>query len=142
MFPLQVVPFTRLAALPAGFTSEKPFATEYALALVQLPSDNEDKEEAIRAFAEDVLNRKVQINIELKPGTGPALATIHDPSTNIDIGKQLVADGLVLVEKRGERKLRELIDQYKAAQQAALNAHLAIWKYGDITQDDAPEFSR
>ncbi|XP_061402624.1 staphylococcal nuclease domain-containing protein 1 [Musca vetustissima] len=138
----EVVPFTRLASLPSGFTSEKPFATEYALALVQLPQDNEDKEEALRAFAEDVLNRKVQINVELKPSSGPALATIHDPTTNIDIGKQLVSDGLVMVEKRGERKLRELIDQYKAAQQAALNAHLAIWKYGDITQDDAPEFSR
>ncbi|XP_065359944.1 staphylococcal nuclease domain-containing protein 1 [Calliphora vicina] len=138
----EVVPFTRLAALPAGFTSERPFATEYALALIQLPADNEDKEEALRAFAEDVLNRKVQINIEMKSGTGPSLATIHDPSTNVDIGKQLVSDGLVMVEKRGERKLRELIDQYKAAQQAALNAHLAIWKYGDITQDDAPEFSR
>ncbi|XP_013099705.2 staphylococcal nuclease domain-containing protein 1 [Stomoxys calcitrans] len=138
----EVVPFTRLASLPSGFSSEKPFATEYALALIQLPQDNEDKEEALRAFAEDVLNRKVQINIELKSGTGPALATIHDPTTNIDIGKQLVSDGLVLVEKRGERKLRELIDQYKVAQRAAMDAHLAIWKYGDITQDDAPEFSR
>uniref|UniRef100_A0A1I8PTZ6 Staphylococcal nuclease domain-containing protein 1 n=1 Tax=Stomoxys calcitrans TaxID=35570 RepID=A0A1I8PTZ6_STOCA len=138
----EVVPFTRLASLPSGFSSEKPFATEYALALIQLPQDNEDKEEALRAFAEDVLNRKVQINIELKSGTGPALATIHDPTTNIDIGKQLVSDGLVLVEKRGERKLRELIDQYKVAQRAAMDGHLAIWKYGDITQDDAPEFSR
>ncbi|XP_075161828.1 staphylococcal nuclease domain-containing protein 1 [Haematobia irritans] len=138
----EIVPFTRLASLPSGFTSEKPFATEYALALIQLPQDNEDKEEAWRAFSDDVLNRKLQINIELKSGTGPALATIHDPSTNIDIGKQLVSDGLVLVEKRGERKLRELIDQYRVAQRAAMDAHLAIWKYGDITQDDAPEFSR
>uniref|UniRef100_A0A1B0FKP8 Staphylococcal nuclease domain-containing protein 1 n=1 Tax=Glossina morsitans morsitans TaxID=37546 RepID=A0A1B0FKP8_GLOMM len=138
----EVVPFNRLAALPSAFSSEKPFATEYALALVQLPQDNEDKEEALRAFAEDVLNRKVQLNIELKPFNSLPLATVYDPSTNVDIGKQLVADGLVLAEKRGERKLRELVDQYLAAQQAALAAHLAIWKYGDITQDDAPEFSR
>ncbi|XP_037935636.1 staphylococcal nuclease domain-containing protein 1 [Teleopsis dalmanni] len=138
----EVVPFNRLASLPPSFTSEKPYATEYALALVQLPSDNEDKEEALRAFAEDVLNRKVQLNIELRPATGPALVTVHDPATNVDIGKQLVADGLVLAEKRRERKLKELVEQYRNAQQAALTAHLAIWKYGDITQDDAPEFSR
>ncbi|KAL9908465.1 LOW QUALITY PROTEIN: staphylococcal nuclease domain-containing protein 1-like [Glossina fuscipes fuscipes] len=138
----EVVPFNRLAGLPSAFSSEKPFATEYALALVQLPQDNEDKEEALRAFAEDVLNRKVQLNIELKPFNSLPLATVYDPSTNVNIGKQLVADGLVLAEKRGERKLRELVDQYLAAQQAALAAHLAIWKYGDITQDDAPEFSR
>ena len=138
----ETVPFTRLAALPSAFSSEKPYATEYALALVKLPSDNEDKEEALRAFAEDVLNRKVNLNVELKQASGPALATLHDPTTNSDIGKQLVADGLVLSEKRRERKLKDLVQQYKAAQKAALDAHLAIWKYGDITQDDAPEFSR
>lgn len=136
------MPTNRLAALPAGFTSDRPYATEYALALVQLPSDNEDKEEALRIFAEDVLNRTVKLNVELKPATGPALATVHDPATNVDIGKQLVADGYVLAEKRRERKLKDLVEQYRAAQQAALAAHLVIWKYGDITQDDAPEFSR
>lgn len=138
----ETVPFTRLASLPSAFSSEKPYATEYALALVKLPSDNEDKEEALRAFAEDVLNRKVNLNVELKQASGPSLATLHDPANNADIGKQLVADGLVLTDKRRERKLKELVMQYKAAQKAALAAHLAIWKYGDITQDDAPEFSR
>ncbi|XP_018789649.1 PREDICTED: staphylococcal nuclease domain-containing protein 1 [Bactrocera latifrons] len=138
----ETVPTSRLASLPAGFSSDRPYATEYALALVQLPSDNEDKEEALRIFAEDVLNRTVKLNVELKPATGPALATVHDPATNVDIGKQLVADGYVLAEKRRERKLKDLVEQYRAAQQAALAAHLVIWKYGDITQDDAPEFSR
>lgn len=138
----EVVPVSRLAALPHAYTSERPYATEYALALIKLPSDNEDKEEALRAFAEDALNRNVQLNVELRPATGPPLATLHAPSTNIDIGKQLVSDGLVLVEQRNDRKLKELLEQYRAAQQEALAAHLAIWKYGDITQDDAPEFSR
>ena len=129
------MPFTRLAALPSQFSSEKPYATEYTLALVTLPADNEDKEEALRAFIEDVLNRKVQLNVELKVPTGPNLATLHDPATNVDIGKQLVSDGLALAEKRRERKLKELVDQYLAAQKTASAAHLAIWKYGDITQD-------
>lgn len=137
-----MVPFVRLAHLPASFTSERPFVTEYALALIQLPPDNEDKEEALRAFSDDVLNRKVQLNIELKPANHPALATVYDPFTNVDVGKQLVSEGFVLVEKRGERKIRALLDTYLAAQQTAKSAHLAIWKYGDITQDDAPEFSR
>lgn len=137
----ETVPFTSLASLPPAFSSEKPYAAEYALALIKLPTDNEDKEEAVRAFAEDVLNRKVNLNIELKPSNGPALATLHDPTTSADIGKQLVADGLVLYENRRERKLKELVLQYKAAQKDALTSHLAIWKYGDIRQDDAPEFS-
>lgn len=94
----------------------------------------------MRAFSDDVLNHKLQLNVELKVGNGPHLATLHDPTTKTDLGKQLVADGLVLVEKRRERRLKELVEQYRTAQEAALAAHLAIWKYGDITQDDAPEF--
>lgn len=129
-----------MAALPPAFSSEKPYATEYALALVALPADNEDKEEALRAFSDDVLNHKVQLNVELKVGGAPHLASLHDPTTKTDFGKQLIADGLALVEKRRERRLKELLEQYRAAQDAALAAHLAIWKYGDITQDDAPEF--
>ncbi|KAH8252203.1 hypothetical protein KR026_012487 [Drosophila bipectinata] len=136
----ETLPTSRLAALPPAFSSEKPYATEYALALVALPTDNEDKEEALRAFSEDVLNHKVQLNVELKVTGSPNLATLHDPTTKTDFGKQLVAEGLVLAEKRRERKLKDLVDQYRAAQDAALAAHLAIWKYGDITQDDAPEF--
>ncbi|XP_017057895.1 staphylococcal nuclease domain-containing protein 1 [Drosophila ficusphila] len=136
----ETLPTSRLAALPSAFSSEKPYATEYALALVALPTDNEDKEEALRAFSEDVLNHKVQLNVELKVHGSPNLATLHDPTTKADFGKQLVAEGLVLAEKRRERKLKDLVDQYKAAQETARAAHLAIWKYGDITQDDAPEF--
>lgn len=138
----ETVPVSNLAALPPAFISDKPYATEYALALVQLPTDNEDRDEALREFAADVLNRHTLLNVELKPATGPALATIHNMQTKVDIGKQLVADGLVMVEKRRERKLRELLDAYRESQKAALGAHLAIWKYGDITQDDAPEFAR
>ncbi|BFF99855.1 staphylococcal nuclease domain-containing protein 1 [Drosophila madeirensis] len=136
----ETLPTNRLAALPPAFSSEKPYATEYALALVVLPADNEDKEEALRAFSEDVLNHKVQLNVELKVAGAPNLATLHDPTTKTDFGKQLVAEGLVLAEKRRERKLKDLVEQYRAAQEAALASHLAIWKYGDITQDDTPEF--
>lgn len=40
---------------------------------------------------------------------GQPFATLTDPATNIDIGKALVSDGILLVEKRRERKLAKLV---------------------------------
>lgn len=137
----ETVPFTRLASLPSGFSGDKPYATQYVLALVQLPPDNEDKEIAVRAFSEDVLNRKLLLNVEYKSTTLPA-ASLHDPNTNADIAKALVADGLLLVERRRERRLKELVDGYVEAQNKAKSNRQGIWEYGDITQDDAAEFGR
>lgn len=41
--------------------------------------------------------------------SGQPYATLTDPTTNADIGKALVADGILLVEKRRERKLTKLV---------------------------------
>jgi staphylococcal nuclease domain-containing protein 1 len=61
---IQVIPTTRLAVLPSAFTKDSAFATEYALAWAVLPSDEEDKLEAYRTFAQDVLNKTLQLNVE------------------------------------------------------------------------------
>lgn len=41
---------------------------------------------------------------------GQPFATLTDPATNVDIGKALVSDGILLVEKRRERKLAKLVN--------------------------------
>lgn len=41
---------------------------------------------------------------------GQPFATLTDPATNTDIGKALVSDGILLVEKRRERKLAKLVN--------------------------------
>lgn len=60
----QTVPFTRLAYLPPAFTADSAFASEYALAWAILPPDEEDKHEAYKTFANDVLNRTLNLNVE------------------------------------------------------------------------------
>lgn len=135
------MPFARLASLPPAFISDKPYAHEYVLALALLPPDNEDKDVAVRAFAQDTLNRNVNLNVEYKLNN-VAYASLHDQSTNADIGKNLIADGLLLVEKRRERKLQQLVTEYKEAEQQARKSRQGIWEYGDITEDDATEFGR
>ena len=57
-----------------------------------------------------------------------------------DVGKNLVEDGLLLVERQRGRKLEKLVKGYEEAQNKAKKNHLNIWQYGDITQDDSREF--
>lgn len=78
------------------------------MALSLLPPDEDDKTEAYKAFAHDVLNKTLSLNVEFKI-TNFAYATLSDPTTNIDVGKGLITDGLVLAEKRRERKIAKLV---------------------------------
>jgi staphylococcal nuclease domain-containing protein 1 len=52
----------------------------------------------------------------------------------------LVQDGLLMVDRKGGRKLAKLQKQYEDAMDFAKKQHLNIWRYGDITEDDAREF--
>lgn len=76
--------------------------------MAQLPSDEEYKLEAIKAFADDTLNRDLLLNVEYRISNAP-FVTLTDPATNVDVVKVLVTDGLLLVEKRRERKLQKLV---------------------------------
>lgn len=137
----ETVPSTRLASLPPAFIGDKPYANEYGVALALLPPDEEDKNEAIKEFAADALNRPLLLNIEYRVNGFPH-ATLTDGSTNLDVVKALITDGLLLVEKRREKRLAKLIEEYKEAEDSAKKQHLGVWEYGDITEDDAREFGR
>ena len=93
----------------------------------------------LKSLKEDVLDRKVKINVEYKVGNLD-FVTITDISNNDDIGKNLVTDGLMMVEKKGGRRLAKVVNSYIEAQDSAKKNHMNIWEYGDITQDDAREF--
>ncbi|XP_050360776.1 staphylococcal nuclease domain-containing protein 1 [Nymphalis io] len=134
----EVLSPTRLAPLPAGSERDPPFATEYALAGVKFPSDNDDRQEAVRAFSSDALNKKLLLNLEIR-GT-PASVTLVDPTTNADIGKNLIREGLVVMENTHEYRLSIMLAEYRAAQDHAKISRLNLWRHGDITDDDAVEF--
>ncbi|XP_051162988.1 staphylococcal nuclease domain-containing protein 1 [Leptopilina boulardi] len=131
---------TRVAALPPGFSSDRPFASEYMLACVKLPQDNDYKKMAIDAFREDVVTGEtLLLNVEFKVNNLPA-ATLVDSTSNEDVGKGLIAYGFLIVEKSRDRRLKKLMEDYKAAEDEAKKSRLNIWEYGDITEDDAKEF--
>ena len=79
------------------------------------------------------------MNVEYRV-TGAPFATFTDPSSNEDLGKNLVSDGLMMVDKKGGRRLAKLVNEYVEAMERAKKDHLNIWEYGDITADDAREF--
>lgn len=120
--------------LPSKFSSVKPYATEYTLACVQLPKDPDDRDTSLKALAADIQNEPIMLNVESR-GTPPEV-TLYDAQQN-DIIKNLLLDGLLTVPKRRDRRLFKLINEYRAAQDVAKNNHISIWRYGDITEDDA-----
>jgi len=131
------VPKTKLGSLPASFQTPGGYAKLYNLALVSLPADEDFSAQGIQGLKEDLLDRTVKLNVEYKTGSDIYVsAHIGDE----DIGKGLVGDGLLMVDKKGGRKLAKLVKEYDEAMAKAKKDHLNIWQYGDITQDDAKEF--
>jgi len=133
----------KCATLPALYAGPSPYAHEYALACVALPKDADDIQEALTAFNEDTMDRQLLLNVEYK-GLNLEYATLMTNESDVtqrkDIAKELIADGLLCLESRREKRLQKLVADYLASQDAAKKRHLNIWRYGDITDDDANEF--
>lgn len=133
-----VVPKTKVASLPSSLHTPGGFAKPYSLALVSMPNDEELSALGIQGLKEDLLDKVVKLNVEYRV-TGESFVTLYT-EVGEDIGKGLVEDGLLLVDKKGGRKLASLVREYEDAMGRAKKRHLNIWQYGDITADDAKEF--
>ncbi|XP_060519354.1 staphylococcal nuclease domain-containing protein 1 [Cylas formicarius] len=136
----EVLPTARLASLPAAYTADKPFASEYVMPYVSLPKDEEFRELAIKFLKADTSD-KLYLNLEYKNQGAPPAASLHkDTSGASDIFRSLIADGFLMVDKVKSRRQNKLLEDYRQAQDQAKKEHLNIWEYGDITEDDAKEF--
>jgi len=139
----EVTTAVKCSVLPALYAGPAAYAHEYGLACAALPKDADDIQEAVTAFNEDTVDRQLLLNVEYKGLTGEcaSLSTNEtDVSQRKDIAKELIADGLLCLENRREKRLQKLVGDYLASQDAAKKRHLNIWRYGDITDDDANEF--
>lgn len=130
-----------LAALPGTFQSMPPQATEYALAGVALPPDEDAKQDAIDTLHNDLLNKQVLLNTEYKAsGMDYVTLRVEEGEAGSDVALGLLQDGLVLVDTRKEKRLAKLMAEYQKAQDKAKKERLNVWRYGDFTEDDAKEF--
>jgi len=134
---------TKLAQIPAGFEALPAQAHEYALAFVQLSTDEDDIEAAVDYFKSQVLadqETEFLINVEYKLSSVDYV-TLTGATSKVDIGKQMVTEGYVSVDKmRRERRLQKLLTEYLKSLTLAKAAHKNMWMYGDKESDDAVEF--
>lgn len=70
---------------------------------------NDDKKSAVEAFKEDVMDKILLLNVEYKVNNNLHSVTLADASTNEDIAKGLIADGLLLVQKHKDKRLGKMV---------------------------------
>jgi len=137
---------TKLAQIPAGFEQLPAQAHEYALAFVQLSTNDEDDiEMAVDHFKSLVLSDQIEnefnINTEYKLNNVDFVTLTTSSDKLVDLGKQMVLEGYVSVDKtRRERRLQKLFAEYLKSLSVAKSAHKNMWRYGDVEADDAAEF--
>lgn len=72
----------------------------------------DDKRAAVEAFKEDVLDKILLLNFEYKLSNNVSAVTLMHVSTNYDIGKGLISDGFVHVQKHRDRRLVKLVSRF------------------------------
>lgn len=97
------------------------------------------KEDVVQELLRELADRNLRINVEYHEHN-MAYVSITDPETSEDCIKTCIAKGLFYAQKRREKKLHSLIDEYFEAQNEAQKKRLLIWEYGDARDDDAKEF--
>uniref|UniRef100_A0A8C7ZJY9 Staphylococcal nuclease domain-containing protein n=1 Tax=Oryzias sinensis TaxID=183150 RepID=A0A8C7ZJY9_9TELE len=137
----EVVPSTRLAAMPPAFgTRTLPAqATEYTFAFIQVPLDEDARADVVDCIVRDIQNTQCMMNIEYSGASCPHVS-IQFGDTKEDVGLGLVKEGLVMVDVRKEKHLQKIVTEYLNSQESAKSARLNIWRYGDFRADDADEF--
>uniref|UniRef100_A0A8C7ZDE9 Staphylococcal nuclease and tudor domain containing 1 n=1 Tax=Oryzias sinensis TaxID=183150 RepID=A0A8C7ZDE9_9TELE len=137
----EVVPSTRLAAMPPAFSTRTlpAQATEYTFAFIQVPLDEDARADVVDCIVRDIQNTQCMMNIEYSGASCPHVS-IQFGDTKEDVGLGLVKEGLVMVDVRKEKHLQKIVTEYLNSQESAKSARLNIWRYGDFRADDADEF--
>jgi len=135
----EVVSSTKLAHLPPKFVGFPAQACQYNLGCIRTPEDEDIVHDLTNAFANEAINNEFSLNIEYKLN-GEDFVSLTNPETKADMARTLLSKGVCLVERRREKKLQKLMSDYLNAQESARKNRLNLWRYGDFTEDDAPEF--
>ena len=72
---------------------------------------------------------------------GATQVTLLDENQE-NIVKSMIADGEMMVadDRRCPDSAKALLTEFKSSEKNAMRAHRAIWRYGDMREDTAPEF--
>ncbi|TWW64714.1 4SNc-Tudor domain protein p100 co-activator [Takifugu flavidus] len=108
----EVVPSTRLAAIPPAFgvRTLPAQATEYTFAYIQVPEDEDARADVVDCVVRDIQNSQCLLNVEYSGPTCPHV-TIQFGDTKDDVGLGLVKEGLVMVDVRKEKHLQKMVGE-------------------------------
>jgi len=137
----EVTTSLNLASLPSAFSvsNTKGYAREIHLAFAKFHKDEEYVEDAVATLMNEVMDKEVLVNQEYRNGSIEHVS-LQGSESKTDIVKSLISQGLLLLDARKDSRFSKLMSEYRAAQEEARKKHLNIWRYGDVTDDDAAEF--
>ena len=94
-------------------------------------------QDASATFAEFVFSQaSLLLNAEYKLGNVEAASLVTDDGKKKDVAKFLISEGYALIERRREKRLAPLLEQYTEAENEARQGRKNIWQYGDPRADD------
>jgi hypothetical protein len=70
----------------------------------------DSKDDAIRAFQNDVQNQTLNLNVEYRVGN-VSYVTLVDTTNNEDIARNLILDGFLMLDNRKEKRLQKLVSR-------------------------------
>jgi staphylococcal nuclease domain-containing protein 1 len=137
-----IVKSDRLKPLDPTLSAQaiSPQAVECRLAYLAVgePTDDGDGTEAANAFGSAVWNKPMLARVEDREG-GVLLVTLFDDAQQ-NVNEMLVSEGLARVDKGTPRRAAPLVNGLKEKEEAAKSGRAGMWRFGDIDEDDAPEF--
>lgn len=134
---------SRVAPLPVtlDLSSIPVQANQYQLAFVEYPKSSDWAGLVNDALNHALMNQLVQIDHVYNKFGAPQVTLLDQNGDNII--KTLIADGECMVadDRRCPDMAKSVLAAFKAAEKDAMRAHKAIWRYGDMREDAAPEFA-
>uniref|UniRef100_A0A7S4L8Z8 Micrococcal nuclease n=1 Tax=Paramoeba aestuarina TaxID=180227 RepID=A0A7S4L8Z8_9EUKA len=133
------VPKNVILSCPAQFEKIAPFATRAELAYVIPPSlDEEFGNDAAYTVKNMVWDRDLVATIE-REENGTIHVVIGDPESNSIVNNSMVHSGFCRVARTYNFKAQTRLPKLREEEEHARKAHLGIWQYGDIPDDDLDE---
>ncbi|KAL1500074.1 hypothetical protein AB1Y20_012749 [Prymnesium parvum] len=137
-----VVDLKRLKPLDPtlGPQAVAPQAMECRLAylIVSPPDDEADGAEAVSALGGMAWGKPMLARVEDRDA-GVLLVTLFDEAQT-NVNEKLVQDGLARVQKKTPKRAAPLVKGLYELELVAKTSHLGMWRYGDIEEEEAPEF--
>ncbi|KAG9240001.1 hypothetical protein BJ878DRAFT_528873 [Calycina marina] len=140
------VPWSKLRPLSqAEFSPQKlkPQAVNAVLSFLQFPPSKDYLNDAIHFISDITAEKQLVANIDYTdPKEGTLYVTLMDPklsTTTYDtINAEIISEGHAMVPtklKPWERAYSDILDDLKKKENAASDAHLGMWEYGDLRDD-------